>query len=124
MEDVDPLAKTREAPSINEVPKESELLDWLNNFLHSRYQQIEDLRDSIAFAQIMDAAIPNSIPMTKLDFNASTYESYYRNAEILKAALDKVKLSSANIDSDKVAVGQLEANFSLLSVNNAAILST
>ena len=36
-----------------DVPREDELLHWLNTFLQSRYRQIEDLRDSIAFAQIM-----------------------------------------------------------------------
>ncbi len=81
---------------------------------HSRYRQIEDLRDSVAFAQIMDAAVPDVIPLDLFDYNASSYESYYRNASLLRAALDSVDLSSAGIDPDKIAVGQLEANFSLL----------
>eukprot|EP00750_Incisomonas_marina_P012167 INCI16623.2.p2 GENE.INCI16623.2~~INCI16623.2.p2 ORF type:complete len:295 (-),score=63.96 INCI16623.2:2377-3261(-) len=102
------------ASSVADVPREDELLHWLNTFLRSRYRQIEDLRDSIAFAQIMDAAVPDAIPLDLFDYNASSYESYYRNASILRAALDTVDLSSAGIDADKIAVGQLEANFSLL----------
>lgn len=107
-------ATTLSTSSTADVPREDELLLWLNTFLRSRYRQIEDLRDSIAFAQIMDAAVPDAIPLDLFDYNASSYESYYRNASILRAALDTVDLSSAGIDADKIAVGQLEANFSLL----------
>ena len=99
-----------------EVPREDELLLWLNTFLQSEYRVIEDLRDSVACAQIMDAAIPDAVPLQRLDYNASNYESYYRNAKLLKDALDAVDLSSAAIDPDNIAVGQLEANFSLLCV--------
>ena len=63
-----------------------------------------------------DAAVPDAIPLDLFDYNASSYESYYRNANILRAALDAVDLSSAGIDPDNIAVGQLEANFSLLCV--------
>jgi len=98
----------------DDVPDERQLLQWLNKFLLADYQQIEDLRDSIAFAQIMDAAIPDSIPLDLFDYNASSYESFYRNANLLRAALDSVNVSNAGIDPDKIAVGQLEANFSLL----------
>ena len=113
---INSAALSSTAETAVEVPREDELLHWLNTFLHSRYQQLEDLRDCVACAQIMDAAIPDAIPLELLDYNATSYESYYRNAKILRAALDAVDLSSAGIDPDNIAVGQLEANFSLLYV--------
>ncbi len=44
-----------------------ELLKQLNDFLETDYTKIEHLKDGVAFCQIIDAAYPGVLPLSKLN---------------------------------------------------------
>ncbi|QDZ20491.1 microtubule plus-end binding protein [Chloropicon primus] len=90
-----------------------ELMSWINSFLRIDYTKVEEFSDGIAYCQVVDALIPDSVPLHKLAFHPSSKEEKIRNLKVLDRALAKEKLSKA-LDVMALASGNFQENNEML----------
>jgi hypothetical protein len=85
------------------------LLKWVNRTVGVAYVRVEDVADGIAFAQLIDAAYPESrVPLYRLDFATRHEHDRSRNLEIVVATLDRMGLD-VPIDVREVSRGTYRA---------------
>ena len=70
-----------------------EILDWVNNTLSLNIVKIEQLGTGAIYCQLIDAYIPDVIPMSKLNWKAKTDYEFIANLKLLQAAFAKLKVS-------------------------------
>ena len=61
-----------------------ELMSWINSFLRTEYTKVEEFSDGIAYCQVLDAMIPDCVPLHKLVFHPRNKQDKMRNLKILK----------------------------------------
>lgn len=86
-----------------------DLLKWVNRTVGVAYVRVEDVADGIAFAQLIDAAYPESrVPLYRLNFATRHEHDRSRNLEIVVATLDRMGLD-VPIDVREVSRGTYRA---------------
>ncbi|XP_052396567.1 uncharacterized protein LOC127944572 isoform X2 [Carassius gibelio] len=70
----------------------SELLDWLNEILHSTFSQVEHTCSGAAFCQLMDIIRPGSIDINKVKFTAKENADILDNYSLLQEAFSKAQI--------------------------------
>ncbi len=68
-----------------------ELLQWINSFLQADYAKLEDLRDCVAYCQVLDALHPGKLPLHRLSFAASGDRERLQNAAVLADATKRLR---------------------------------
>jgi RP/EB family microtubule-associated protein len=91
----------------------AELLDWLNSLLGLGYTSVEDAGNGAAFCQVIDAVHPNSVPLGRVNFNASSEAERIENYKILQDAFAKNGISQY-IDVKNLCRGRMMATLELL----------
>ena len=69
-----------------------ELLAWLNEIAETDYPKIEHCSDGVAYCQVIDAIHPNTVQLSKLNFNAKHKDDNSRNLKVLDDVVSKLKL--------------------------------
>ena len=90
-----------------------ELISWINSFLRIDYTKVEEFSDGIAYCQVLDAMIPDSVPLHKLTFHPRSREEKTRNLKILDRVLAREKLTKA-LDVNALAGGNFQENNEML----------
>ena len=71
----------------------SELLGWLNRTLGTDYLRLEECADCVAYAQLLEAVHPGTVPLHRLHFRARRDAERQHNAKILAAALHRANIA-------------------------------
>ena len=71
----------------------SELLAWLNRTLGTDYLRLEECADCVAYAQLLEAVHPGTVPLHRLHFRARRDAERQHNAKILAAALHRANIA-------------------------------
>ena len=71
----------------------SELLGWLNRTLGTDYLRLEECADCVAYAQLLEAVHPGTVPLHRLHFRARRDAERQHNAKILAAALHRASIA-------------------------------
>jgi RP/EB family microtubule-associated protein len=91
----------------------AELLDWLNTVLGLGYSNVEDAGNGAAFCQVIDAIHPNTVPLGRVNFNASSEAERIENYKILQDAFSKNGIGQY-IDVKNLCKGKMMATLELL----------
>lgn len=90
-----------------------ELMSWINSFLRTEYTKVEEFSDGIAYCQVLDAMIPDSVPLHALDYNPTDVPARVKNLKVFDRALRKCAIHKPlNIPS--LAKGSFQENHDLL----------
>lgn len=86
-----------------------EVLDWLNELIETDYPKIELLADGVAYAQVIDAIHPKSIPLFKLNcipyiVHPRSPEDKCKNLKLVDEVLMKIKVRKT-INPEKLCKG-------------------
>ncbi|KRW98441.1 Calponin homology domain [Pseudocohnilembus persalinus] len=90
-----------------------ELLQWLNELVQTDYPKVESLCDGIGFCQVIDAIHPNSINLSKLNFNSKFPDEFALNLKILDDAFKKLRIEK-QVRIDKISQGKFQENINFL----------
>eukprot|EP01087_Luapelamoeba_hula_P018935 TRINITY_DN6189_c0_g1_i1.p1 TRINITY_DN6189_c0_g1~~TRINITY_DN6189_c0_g1_i1.p1 ORF type:complete len:379 (+),score=113.03 TRINITY_DN6189_c0_g1_i1:59-1195(+) len=85
------------------------LLGWLNDFLQSDYERVEQLCSGVAHCQLMDAIYPGKVPLHKVNFDAKFDYEYARNFKVLQEVFKDVGLPKV-IDVNQILKGKYMDN--------------
>jgi RP/EB family microtubule-associated protein len=90
-----------------------ELIEWLNDLLGLSYDKVDDAANGAAFCQVLDAIHPGDVPLSRVNFNASTEAERIENYKILQSAFNKADIRQ-NIDVKALSKGRMQAALELL----------
>ena len=91
----------------------TELLDWLNDTLHLQYSKIEDCANGAAFCQLIDMVHPSTVPLQRVNFNASLAHESMENLKILQDVFVKNGITAV-VDVGSLAKGRYTAALNVL----------
>ena len=87
----------------------SELLGWLNRTLGTDYLRLEECADCVAYAQLIEAVHPGTVPLHRLHFRARRDAERQHNAKILAAALHRGVEAAPRSAELRAALAEAEA---------------
>ena len=90
-----------------------ELMSWMNSFLRIDYTKVEEFSDGVAYCQVLDAMIPGSVPLHKVNFHPRNKQEKVRNLKLLDRILEKQNLSKS-LDVTALASGNFQENNEML----------
>lgn len=67
-----------------------QILEWINDLLITHVTKIEQLGSGNIYCQILDAAYPDRIPLSKVKWGAYLEVDFLHNFKILQVALAKI----------------------------------
>lgn len=91
----------------------TELLEWLNKTLGLHYKKVEDAANGAAFCQIVDMIHPGTVPLARLNFNASLPHECMENLKILQEVFTKNGIT-AIVDVESLSKGRYVAALNVL----------
>lgn len=90
-----------------------ELMSWINSFLRIDYTKVEEFSDGIAYCQVLDAMIPDCVPLHKLVFHPRNKQDKMRNLKILDRVLAQQNLNKS-LDVPALASANFQENNEML----------
>lgn len=87
-----------------------DLLNWINETLHTNMIKVEELCTGSAYCQFMDMLFPGTVSLKKVKIDAKLEHEYINNYKALQAALKKVKIEKM-IPVEKLVKGKFQDNF-------------
>lgn len=72
-----------------------DLLEWVNNLLSTNLTKIEQLGSGNVYCQILDAAYPEKVPLSKVKWNAYLEVDFLHNFKLLATAFQKLGISKS-----------------------------
>jgi RP/EB family microtubule-associated protein len=91
----------------------SELITWLNDTLQLNVTKVEQCCTGTIYAQIIDAAHPGKVAMSKLKWGARTEPEYIHNFKVLQQAFNSLAVNRA-VDVQKLVRGKYQDNLEML----------
>jgi microtubule-associated protein, RP/EB family len=70
-----------------------DLLEWINILLSTDLTKIEQLGSGSIYCQILDAAYPDKVPLSKVKWNAYLEVDFLHNFKVLQTAFQKLGIS-------------------------------
>lgn len=83
----------------------SELLGWMNDLLQLDYKKVEQVSNGAALCQILDAAHPGTVSMSKVNYAAKTDYESIKNYKVLQAAMSKLNIDR-HVDVPRLLKGR------------------
>lgn len=90
-----------------------ELLAWINDFLVLDYTKVEQMASGAAYVQLMDAAFPGQIPLSKVNFNARFEYEFCSNLKILQNHFVKIKCDKV-VPTDRLIKAKYQDNLEFM----------
>eukprot|EP00941_MAST-03F_sp_MAST-3F-sp1_P004349 g4349.t1 len=95
------------------------LLEWLNYTVEADYSKVEQLKDGIAFLQVLDMAVPNVVPLHKARMQENMNEfDHLHNIKLLERAMKKIEkkfdMQLRLFDVNRLASGKFSDNLDQL----------
>lgn len=88
-------------------------MSWINSFLRIDYTKVEEFSDGIAYCQVLDAMIPDCVPLHKLVFHPRNKQDKMRNLKILDRVLAQQNLNKS-LDVPALASANFQENNEML----------
>ena len=70
-----------------------EIINWINDLLHITITKIEQLGSGNIYCQLLDAAYPSKVSLTKVKWNASLEIDYLYNFKILQSCFEHLGIN-------------------------------
>ena len=71
----------------------TEIIEWVNNILLTNLTKIEQLGAGHIYCQLMDAAYPDKVPLSKVKWQAYLETDFLHNFKILHTSFQKIGIS-------------------------------
>ncbi len=70
-----------------------EIINWINDLLKISITKIEQLGSGNIYCQLLDAAYPSKVPLTKVKWNASLEIDFLYNFKILQNSFEHLGIN-------------------------------
>lgn len=70
-----------------------EIIEWVNDLLITSLTKIEQLGSGNIYCQILDAAYPDTIPLSKVKWHAYLEVDFLHNLKLLQTAFQKIGIN-------------------------------
>uniref|UniRef100_A0A4W6EDZ1 DNA (cytosine-5-)-methyltransferase n=1 Tax=Lates calcarifer TaxID=8187 RepID=A0A4W6EDZ1_LATCA len=89
------------------------LLAWINNLLKTDFKDVREMGSGACHCQILDWAVPGSLDLSKVKFDAKTEDDCKHNFTLLNKALSKSGFTRI-IPVEEIVKGDFKSNFEIL----------
>ncbi|XP_040061625.1 microtubule-associated protein RP/EB family member 1-like [Ixodes scapularis] len=96
--------------STTETLSRYDMINWVNDCLHTHYTRIEELCSGAAYCQFMNMMFPGCVNLRKVKVKANLEHEYIQNFKVLQASFKKVGVDK-NIPVDQMIKGRFQDNF-------------
>lgn len=93
--------------------KASELLHWVNAYLGTRYDKVEDLSSGAVYCQFTDILFPGAVNLSKVNLRAKRGRESIQNFEALREAFEQVGVDR-ELRVERLAEGSYRDNLELI----------
>ncbi|KAL1470190.1 hypothetical protein MTO96_040592 [Rhipicephalus appendiculatus] len=95
------------------MTKASDLLHWVNAYLGTRYDKVEDLSSGAAYCQFTDILFPGAVNLSKVNLKAKRLRESIQNYEALREAFDQVGVNR-ELPVERLVEGSYRDNLELI----------
>uniref|UniRef100_A0A131YQB7 Microtubule-associated protein, RP/EB family n=1 Tax=Rhipicephalus appendiculatus TaxID=34631 RepID=A0A131YQB7_RHIAP len=95
------------------MTKASDLLHWVNAYLGTRYDKVEDLSSGAAYCQFTDILFPGAVNLSKVNLKAKRLRESIQNYEALREAFDQVGVNR-ELPVERLVDGSYRDNLELI----------
>uniref|UniRef100_A0A4W6EG91 DNA (cytosine-5-)-methyltransferase n=1 Tax=Lates calcarifer TaxID=8187 RepID=A0A4W6EG91_LATCA len=88
------------------------LLAWINNLLKTDFKDVREMGSGACHCQILDWAVPGSLDLSKVKFDAKTEDDCKHNFTLLNKALKYTE--NVIIPVEEIVKGDFKSNFEIL----------
>ncbi|XP_029012751.1 DNA (cytosine-5-)-methyltransferase 3 beta, duplicate a isoform X2 [Betta splendens] len=97
----------------NDKTTHFQLVKWANRLLKTNFKNVGEMGSGACHCQIMDCAVPGSIDMSKVKFDAQHEEDFEHNFSLLHEAFSKHSITQI-IPIKTLVKGEFQSNFEFL----------
>mmetsp|Transcript_32866 Transcript_32866/g.43253 ORF Transcript_32866/g.43253 Transcript_32866/m.43253 type:complete len:340 (-) Transcript_32866:226-1245(-) len=90
-----------------------EILDWINEFLGTNLQKIEQTASGAIACQLLDSLHPGVLPMSKVNWDAKNDYEFVDNYKLLQRSFDKIGIDK-HVDVQKLIRARYQDNLEFM----------